>query len=172
MAEEQETVTGKIAQVKPWKNSKGYFLNIEGNSNDFYGFGKPHVEEGEEVTFVVKEGTGSFADKIAIVRKMKPDEEPPKPKEKPKTDTDKVLDGIEDAKTVYMDKQNLIVRQCCIKAGAQMVGELMPRAEHANWTHVAAIACDIADTLYEWVTMQEPPLPEPPEEPEEPEGAK
>ncbi len=43
---EKDKVEGKVARITSWKTGKGYFLNIENDSNDYYGFGKCKGEVG------------------------------------------------------------------------------------------------------------------------------
>ncbi|KKK68019.1 hypothetical protein LCGC14_2948240, partial [marine sediment metagenome] len=63
---EKGKVEGKVSRITAWKTGKGYFLNIDGNSNDFYGFGSCKGEVGCFVELEVSEGTGNFSDKIRI----------------------------------------------------------------------------------------------------------
>jgi len=126
------TVRGRIASLLPWKSGKGYFLNLENDQNDYFGHGTSKREVGEEVTMQVKPGEKGWEHKTQIVSCKKQVQE--KIKEEAKqtepsaTDAGEIPDGL----TVYMDKQRAIIEQSCLKAAANLVGELFPRQEAFN----------------------------------------
>jgi len=134
---EKDTVKGTITQIKTWKKGNGFFLNLDGDEADYYKFGKPTHEPGDEVELTVKEGTGAFSDKLEIVKIGKGASETTKPTEN-KQDEDKSFKELcEDGAKVYMDKQNLIVEQTCLKAASDIVGHLLPRSEKQDWEDIA-----------------------------------
>jgi len=168
MAAKTETVTGEVAAVKPWATGKGYFMNFVDDSNDYYGFGTPKIKEGETVALEIKEGTGTFSDKIAIVKKLA------KPLEKAKVQENPVA-AIESADRVYLTRaeadavrQNSIERQSAIKTAGALVGELYPREPKFDHEKALDNVRYIADGVLAWIRMDESKLPEPPEEPDEP----
>jgi len=118
---ETDRVTGEIAQLREWTSGKGYFMNLTGDTNDYYGFGGCRYAVGSEVTMDVKEGTGTFSDKIQVttIKAGKPKAGESTAKE---TNVKKAYDGdFKDAKAHYMDKQQLIVQQSSMKAAAEIV---------------------------------------------------
>ena len=162
---ETDKTTGKVARITNWKTGKGYFLNLDGNSNDFYGFGSCKAKLGETVDLEVSEGTGNFADKIKVdkihcgvtVKQV----------EKETHDKDmEILDrSIKSGENTYFERQNLIVRQCALKAAANAVGACAEKAESKDWATLANTVCSVADQFYAWITESDQKLPEPPEEP-------
>ena len=150
MSEEEEaqltdTVSGEIGKITPWKSGKGYFLNLKGNENDFYGFGSCKKQVGAKVTLTVKEGTGQFSERYLIVKISDSAQEKPVQKEKPKVAQENVLDSVKDGLTVYVEKQELIVRQTCIKAAAEVVGHLVERSPKLPGKDIGDAVIDLAD---------------------------
>lgn len=134
---EQTTRKGTIADIKEWKKGGGFFLNLEDDPNDYYKFGASKNEVGDPVEITVKEGSGNFSDKFEIVIIGKGDEETAKPA-KNKQDKDKSFTELcDDGAKVYMNTQNLIVEQCCLKAAAEIVGHLLKRTDKINAEDVA-----------------------------------
>ena len=134
---EQETVSGTIAAIKQWKKGSGFFLSLEGNSQDFYKFGKNPPEVGAAVEMEVKEGTGIFSDKLEVVQIGKGAPGKAKPAEKPKEEPEKPEETFKEGVKVYMDKQNLIVEQTCLKVAGEVVSHLLPRNEKPDWEGIA-----------------------------------
>ena len=162
---EKDNVTGKVVRITAWKTGKGYFLNIENNSNDFYGFGSCKGEVGCFVQLEVSDGTGNFSDKIKIDKlhsKATVKEAVQETKDKDMEIIDK---SIESGERTYFARQNLIIRQTCIKAAARLAAaEIMAKTVKNNISP-AERTQDIAEMLYAWVTESDQKLPEPPEEP-------
>ena len=77
-----------------------------------------------------------------------------------------ILDrSIKSGENTYFERQNLIVRQTCIKAAARLAGSIVKGIDKANTKVAISMAEEIADALYAWVTESDQKLPEPPEEP-------
>lgn len=165
MPEEKQTVTGEVGKVIQWNSKKGYFLNIKGMEQDFYGFGTPKVKEGQAVTFEVSPGTGQFEDKVCLGKLLKQPSTLDIVKEKAKADMEIVNKSIESGERTYFDKQNLIVRQTCMKAAATVVAGIHSKDEVNSWNDIANQVNEVADRLYAWVTESDLRLPEPEEEP-------
>jgi len=163
MTEETTTVKGEIGKLVEWKTGKGHFLNLKGDKNDYYAWGKSKHKEGETVELTVKEGTGNFSDKMQITQIKALQPEKAQVQEKAMTAAQKMQEYCESADKTYYDRQDLIVKQCCIKAACELVGELKPRQEKEDWDNVCEKALYVADKLYFWVTDQEENQEEPQE---------
>lgn len=164
MSQPKDTVTGTVVAVKPWKTGKGFFLNLEGDSNDYYSFGKTALEEGDTATFEVSEGTGGFADKIKLDKLV------PTAVEK-QQETEKTMPGVETGDKVYLTReeaqavrQNSIERQCALKAAVQVVGELYPRQEKMDNVKIIDYVETFAVKFLAFIQDEDSPLPEPPGE--------
>ena len=162
---ETDKTTGKVARITNWKTGKGYFLNLDGNSNDFYGFGACKAKLGETVDLEVSEGTGNFADKIKVDKLYSK----ATVKEAVQESTDKSMEILEKSiasgENTYFERQNLIIRQTCIKSACVLAGSITKNIDAANTKVAISMAEEIADALYAWVTESDQRLPEPPEEP-------
>ena len=165
MTENKDTVSGKVARVVPWSKGNGYFFNLDGNSNDFYGFGSCKLQPGQEVNLEVSPGTGNFSDKVKLDKVLGAPDFNKVRKETADKDMEIVNKSIESGEKTYFERQNLIIRQTCIKAGARLVAAKVQIDESLGKKDAAIATCDAAEILYDWVTGREPPLPEPPEEP-------
>jgi len=162
---EKDKTTGKVARITEWKTGKGYFLNLQDDQNDYYGFGKCKAKIGETVDLEVSEGTGSFADKIKIDKlhsgaTVKQVEQETKDK-----DMEIVNKSIASGENTYFERQNLIIRQTCIKAAANLVGTANASEKAGDFPTMVTRVCDVAEQFYAWVTESDLKLPEPPEEP-------
>ena len=162
---ETDKTTGKVARITNWKTGKGYFLNLDGNSNDFYGFGACKAKLGETVDLEVSEGTGNFADKIKIDKLYSKATVKEAVKETADKDMEIVKKSIESGENTYFERQNLIIRQTCIKAAAELVKSVYNEKGADQWQYAVPKALEIADRFYAWVTESDQKLPEPPEEP-------
>ena len=165
MTDEQQTVTGEVASTVDWKSGKGSWVNLKDNSNDFFAFkgGVPKV--GESGTWTVKEGTGPMSDKVELVKAVKEATLKEKIKAQAEAEVKEFEKLAAKGDDVYFDRQNLIVRQTCMKAAAMVVSGSIERKPSRDWPKFASCVCDVADKLYDWVVGNEPSLPEPPEEP-------
>ena len=76
-----------------------------------------------------------------------------------------VADSIKSGENTYFARQNLIIRQTCIKSASWAVAGTVKPTEKCEWHAVAGCITDIAELLYAWVTESDYKLPEPPEEP-------
>jgi len=162
---EKGKVEGKVSRITAWKTGKGYFLNIDGNSNDFYGFGSCKGEVGCFVELEVSEGTGNFSDKIRIDKLYSKATVKEAVKETADKDMEIVAKSIESGENTYFARQNLIIRQTCIKsASVIVVGEMRTNPVVVE-TGIIERTLFIAERLYAWVTESDLKLPEPPEEP-------
>lgn len=162
---DKNTATGKVARVTEWSSHKGYFLNLKDDSNDYYGFGKCGADIGSTVTIEVSEGTGSFSDKIKIDKFAKKVDLNAVRKETADKDLKIVEDSIISGENMYFARQNLIIRQTCIKAASNCIGLLLAKEEKVDLALVSNRIHDMAEQLYAWVTESDQKLPEPPEEP-------
>ncbi len=156
---------GKVSRITAWKTGKGYFLNLDGNSNDFYGFGSCKGKVGETVEMEVSEGTGNFADKIRIDKLYSKQTNNEAVKETEDKSMEILNKSIASGENTYFERQNLIIRQTCIKSASRIVSRVV--GTDSNWKSQMLIdlSCEIADGLYAWVTESDYKLPEPPEEP-------
>ncbi|KKL64764.1 hypothetical protein LCGC14_2161730 [marine sediment metagenome] len=162
---EKDKVEGKVARVTDWSSHKGYFLNIADDSNDYYGFGKCKGQVGETVEIEVSEGTGNFSDKIRIDKLYSKATVKEAVKETADKDMEIVAKSIESGENTYFARQNLIIRQTCIKAAAVIVVGEMRTNPVVVETGIIERTLFIAERLYAWVTESDLKLPEPPEEP-------
>ena len=165
MPEQTTTVKGEVGKINLWKNKPGYFLLLMGDQNEYYNFGKCPFTVSEQVELEVKEGTGTFSDKYQIVRKAQSLPRKAVVQEKAKTAGEIMAEGIESSDKVYFDRQNLIVRQTCLKAGAEVVGHIVTRINVLPGKAIASSVLELAEMFYNWVVEAEEMLPEPPEEP-------
>jgi len=157
------TVQGDIGKIVAWKTGRGYFLNLKGQEADYYAFGAPKHKEGESVELTVKEGTGSFSDKLLITQIKPLQPTTAQVQEKVQAAAQKMQDYCESADKVYYDRQDLIVQQTCIKAAAELVGKLWPRQEKPNMEEIANTVLYFKDRFYFDITGQEESNEEPKE---------
>ena len=73
--------------------------------------------------------------------------------------------SIESGERTYFARQNLIIRQTCIKAASVAFAGLHQAQTGLSTAQVSTRIKDIAEDLYAWVTESDYKLPEPPEEP-------
>ncbi len=76
-----------------------------------------------------------------------------------------VEDSIKSGENTYFARQNLIIRQTCIKAAAGIISRVV--GTDSNWKVQKLVegTTEIAEGLYAWITESDQRLPEPPEEP-------
>jgi len=117
----ENTVTGQISKLVPWKSGKGFFVNLEGDDTDYYTFLKLKVNTGDEATFQVTEGSGNFSDKLQITKVLKQDTIPAKKPDTAPVEEPPVTTEFSSEHKFYADKQSLIVQQTCLKAAARIV---------------------------------------------------
>ena len=125
--------TGYIIDLKPWSSNKGFFVNIDSEAKDFYGFGSCPHEMGNTIKIHATPGTGKFSDKFEVCKIT------------PVTDTE--LKDYKEAKTFLPDKKpepeqiirpridinDSIIQQCCLKAAANLAGQIfMGREMNSN----------------------------------------
>ena len=163
MPVETDNVSGKIAEVKTWSSGKGFFLNLEGNTNDFYGFSSCRFKEGDTVDLEVKEGTGNFSDKLLISKMATAKEKKATPAKIAGVPIPNGNDYAKQKQEYDTAKNDSITRQCIIKASGRLCAGLFERSKSPDAPKVSDTVCYIADKLYAWVTREEEPLPEPPE---------
>ena len=165
MTVETKKVQGKVARINLWTNKPGYFINLENDQNEYFGYGSCKAKLGEIVDLEVSEGTGNFKDKFkvekihcgATVKQVE--------KETADKDMEIIDRSIKSGENTYFERQNLIVRQCCVKAAARCATAYISRGDDLSTTHVIGICTDIADGLYAYIMETDNKLPEPPEEP-------
>ncbi len=162
---EKNKVEGKVSRITAWKTGKGYFLNLDANSNDFYGFGSCKGEVGCFVELEVSEGTGNFSDKIKIDKMHSKQTVKEAVKETADKDLKIVEDSIKSGENTYFARQNLIIRQTCIKSASAIVAGSIQGASITDTKRLFVRVSDLAESMYAWVTESDQKLPEPPEEP-------
>ena len=160
-----ETVTGTVASTRDWKSGKGSWVNLDNNSNDFFAYKAKVPKVGETGTWKVKEGTGVMADKVELVKKQDETDLDKVRKETADKDMEIVQKSIDSGEKTYFERQNLIIRQCCIKAASVVVDKLGVPGKTTNIPAISNTICEVADRLYAWITESDYKLPEPPEEP-------
>ena len=57
---------GKVFKIINWNSGKGYFLMLEKDTAEYYGFGSAKMKVDQLVKLDVKTGTGNFAQKMEI----------------------------------------------------------------------------------------------------------
>lgn len=165
MADKPQTVTGEVISVTEWKSQKGSWVNLKDNPNDFFAYSGKVPAFGSTGTWTVKEGTGHMSDKVELVKLVGDLELKAKIKAAAKEEVKEMENLIDKGDKVYFDKQNLIIRQVCIKAAATAVGGAAVVEKSKDWPVVGDRICEVADKLYAWVMESDNKLPEPPEEP-------
>lgn len=148
-------VKGVIGSTRQWPSGKGYFLTLEDDSNDYYGFGSCKYSEGDEVEIDVQEGTGKFSDKFQVVAKQVLPATPAQAKPKAPEAKPAPVSEYKNAANVYFERQDIIVKQTCLKAAAELVGELQGRTEKQDWNWIAKLVNKMADLFYEHITGQD-----------------
>lgn len=142
---ETETTKGTVAKIQAWKTNKGYFLNLSGDDNDYYAFGKNYPGEGDAVELVVTEGTGSFGDKLCITKWSKLKQEKTKEAQEKQ---DEEESEFKEAHTIYKtqaDVQRMIVEQSCLKTAGYIVSKIWPKQEDPDWREIAEAALTMKD---------------------------
>lgn len=161
---ETDIISGTISQVREWSKGNGYFLVIDGNDSDFYAFGKPKFQAGDNVELEVKEGSGNFSDKMQITKIGKGPGKAAAPAKIAGEEVPNASKYGEIENERYAARQDLIVRQTCMKTAGEVVSHLTTRATSIDSPKALDNVRYIADGLYDWVMRNEPPLPEPTEE--------
>jgi len=165
MAEETQTVSGEVVSVTPWKSGKGSWVNLQDNSTDFFAFKAKVPKVKETGTWVVKEGTGVMSDKVELVKPVKETTLNEKIDFKKKEEVKEFEKLAAKGDDVYFDKQNLIIRQSSMKSAAVLAAAYIQHHKELGTKAIFALASDLADSVYAWVTESDQKLPEPPEEP-------
>ena len=165
MTVETKKVQGKVARINLWTNKPGYFINLENDQNEYFGYGSCKAKLGEIVDLEVSEGTGNFKDKFKVekihcgvtVKQV----------EKETHDKDmEILDkSIESGEKTYFDTKNIINRQSGAKSSAPVVAAMIRAGLLKTKIEIAEAHLYLADKIYFYITEQEESLPEPPEEP-------
>jgi len=165
MTVETKKVQGKVARINLWTNKPGYFINLENDQNEYFGYGSCKAKLGEIVDLEVSEGTGNFKDKFkvekihcgATVKQVE--------KETADKDMEIIDRSIKSGENTYFERQNLIVRQCALKAAAVVVAAEIKAKKEIIATGTPERVRDLMDFFYGLVTESDQRLPEPPEEP-------
>ncbi len=165
MIDKGMTVSGTVVEVTAWKSGKGSWINLEGNPNDFFAYAKRVPAKGTEGTWDVQEGKGFLADKVELVKLVKEPDLKAVAKETADKDMAIVEKSIESGEKTYFARQNLIIRQTCIKAAAVLVAAEIQAGKAVLKVGTYLRTIQLADGLYAWVTESDRKLPEPPEEP-------
>ncbi|KKL50421.1 hypothetical protein LCGC14_2305660 [marine sediment metagenome] len=165
MIDKGMTVSGTVVEITEWKSKKGSWINLEGNPNDFFAYAKRVPAKGTEGTWDVQEGKGFLADKVELVKLVTEIDLSAVVKTAAASDMAIVEKSIESGEKTYFARQNLIIRQTCIKAAAMVISRVV--GTDSNWKVQKLIegTTDIAEGLYAWVTESDQRLPEPSEEP-------
>jgi len=154
-------ITGVVGMVKAWKTGKGYFLNLNGDDNDYYGFGSCKAKEGEEVVIDVKEGTGSFADKVCITKLTVGKDAAGTAKKTSREPAPAATPEVRQGDSVYFRKDELIVKQCCVKAAARITAALIAAGYSKSKKDAIDDTVDVADKMYCYIVdLDEPDEPE------------
>ena len=166
----QTTVQGVIRKVTPWQSGKGCFLALHGDSSDYYMFCKHLPNEGDNVTLTVTEGTGNFSDRLQIT-KLEPAKRTLEEIKQAKKEADEIVQQSTMAgDRFYFKREDLIIKQTCIKAAAEVIGHCVERSKTPALKGLTDAVIDMADRFYCYVTEQEEAPrteKEPADEPEE-----
>lgn len=167
MTEEQTTVQGTVAKVQVWASGKGFFLNFEDDENDYYKWGKTAIEVGDKAAFSCKPGSKTWEDKVELVKPIEVGTAKVDVAQLKKKTQDKVLDGIKNGETFYMDKQELIVKQVCLKVAGEMHSHLIERSAKVPGKNIANSVTEMSEMFFLYIMgIEGSGLPEPPEPPE------
>ena len=156
MTMEKEVLTGKVARVTPWSSGKGGFVSFEGNDEDYYYFGSSKYSEGEQCTVECAPGSGTFSDKIELKKKISGPDSGSEPALDPAKPKDDFESAAQDGLTVYLDKQNLIVAQCCMKIAGQVVGDLLVGSDEMVWEDIDKLIFERADAYFARIIQMQP----------------
>jgi len=148
MTADGNAIAGKVSSIAPWKTGKGAFVKFEGDENDYFYFGPQKCGAGEQCTFEIAPGKGNFEDKIELKKKLSGPDEGSEAAPRQQTKNELFESAAQDGLTVYMDKQNLIVAQTCLKAAAELVGELAVQGDGKSWKEIGTIVCDLQDQFF------------------------
>ena len=148
MTADENAIAGKVKVVTQWASDKGGFVTFEGDNNDYYYFGKPKCCAGEQCTFAIAPGKGNFEDKVELKKKLSGPDEGSSTPPPTKTASDKFESAAQDGLTVYVDKQNLIIAQTCLKVAGKVVAGTMKVAEGDAWKDVGKVVCDLQDQFF------------------------
>jgi len=119
---QEKTFEGYIIDFKPWSSGKGYFLNIDSQAIDFYGFGSCSYEMGNTLKLTVGPGTGQFKDKMEIYKidLISQTEIHDYKTQNAGQETAKPMPAENYVKR--KETQDSIEEQCCMKAAAGIIG--------------------------------------------------
>jgi len=166
----EATVQGVIGKVTPWQSGKGYFLALQGDNNDYYAFSKHLPNEGDNVQLTVTKGTGGFSDRLQIT-KLEPAKRTLEEIKQAKKEADEIVQQSTMAgDRFYFKREDLIIKQTCIKAAAEVIGHCVERSKTPALKGLTDAVIDMADRFYCYVTEQEEAPrteKEPADEPEE-----
>ncbi|KKL09577.1 hypothetical protein LCGC14_2564490 [marine sediment metagenome] len=165
MTDKGMTVSGEVVSVTDWKSGKGAWVNLKDNSNDFFAFKGKVPVVGLTGTWTVKEGTAHMSDKVELVKLLRGPDLKAVAKETADKDMAIVEKSIESGEKTYFARQNLIIRQTCIKSASVAVAGIAYSDDASLWPKVGDRIIELAERLYAWVTESDHKLPEPPEEP-------
>jgi hypothetical protein len=157
MAEPKATVEGEVEKVINWKTNKGYFLLLKGDSNEYFGWKECKCKEGDKVKLTVTKGNGNFSDKLLITHTEQAGTTLAEIKQR-KADADDVVDhSVMQGNKFYMAREELIVKQTCLKVAGEVVGHLVNRSAVIPGSAIADAVIDMADKFFCYVTGQEEP---------------
>lgn len=120
----EKTFDGEVIDLKQWQSGKGYFINLENCSKDFYGFGSCPNKLYDTVKITAAQGTGQFQDKMEVYKIETLEQK----EVKDFTSADKIqqtpTEDREKGVNIYVQKQDQIVQECCLKAAAEIIGHV------------------------------------------------
>lgn len=119
-----EKTEGQVEQVNAWKTGKGYFLSLVEDEREYYGFGSPKMEVGDNIAIEISEGTGNFSGKWkveAVARGTGPDKgivQPESAQLRPPKDKDE-LEELEARHRTY----TLELMARCVEDASEVCGK-------------------------------------------------
>ncbi len=162
---ETKKVQGKVARINLWTKKPGYFINLENDQNEYFGYGSCKAKLGETVDLEVSEGTGNFKDKFKVEKLHSNATVKEAVKETADKDLKIVEKSIESGEKTYFKTQDLINRQSAAKTTSRVVAAMINAGLVKTKLEIAEAHLYLADRVYFYITEQEEPEQEPPEEP-------
>ena len=148
MEEKTKTVTKTTARVNEWNSGKGGFVAFEDDEADYFYFGPAKTYIGETAKFEVSPGTGNYSDKVKIEKKLETLSEGEVDVSGEPTKAELFESAAQDGLKVYIDKQNIIVAQTCLKVAGDVVSRLSAKNDGAAWKDVGKAVLEMADQFF------------------------
>ena len=151
---EETSVEGLVEKIVPWESGKGYFLNIEFDENDYFGYGSSKAKIDSVVAIEFKKGSGSFGGKRQITKLVLVD----------KSEKDSQGDSIKsvganpaphiNGVSANEKRQELIMRQSCMKAASAFVSNSLTPEKNPDWSERVKLVTDISDDFYKKAVLR------------------